>query len=139
MMKLLNALLNVAILSSIFFETAAATPWRQILSSRVNTFYSRADGNYDAEATFKKVQASCPQPDLNNAGQQMTEMAEAASSAMDDLVNGRQNDKALNMYNSAFGVEPDELLRNAYYGQVKGALAVSRSSKDTATILIRLL
>ena len=117
---LVATLLSFFLLFSVIDAAEFYRPWRNILSSRINKFAARAPGDFDADATFKKVQASCPQPDVNNAGQQMINMANAASEAMDDLVNGRQNDKALNMYNSIFGVEPDDVLKTGYYKIVKG-------------------
>ena len=119
------AFLIFSICSSPFIGAAEATStrlWRQVLSSRVSRLRSRADGDWDAGSTFQRVQNTCPQPDVNNAGQQMTDMANAASTAMDDLVQGRPNNKAQMMYNSVFGIEPDAALRKGYYGIVKGTL-----------------
>lgn len=119
------AFLIFSIFSSPFIGAAEATStrlWRQVLSSRVSRLRSRAGGDFDAASTFKRVQNTCPQPDVNDAGQQMTDMANAASAAMDDLANDRPNDKAQKMYNSVFGFQTNEGLRRLYYGIVKGIL-----------------
>ncbi|CAF9916260.1 MAG: hypothetical protein HETSPECPRED_002807 [Heterodermia speciosa] len=116
------AFLIFGICSGLFIGAVEATStrsWRRVLSSRVSQLGLRAGGSFDAALTFKRVQKTCPQPAVNDAGQQMTEMAQAASAAMDDLVNDRPNGKAQSMYNSVFGQENDADLRKGYYKIVK--------------------
>lgn len=119
------AFLIFGICSGLFIGAVEATStrsWRRVLSSRVSQLGLRAGGSFDAALTFKRVQKTCPQPAVNDAGQQMTEMAQAASAAMDDLVNDRPNGKAQSMYNSVFGQENDADLRKGYYKIVKGSV-----------------
>lgn len=132
-MKIPLALIAITALR-IFATTEAAFSWRNVLSSRVNRLNHRAGGVFDASHTFKRVQASCPQPDVDNAGQQMIDMAKAASAALGDLVNGRSNTKAQMMYNSVFGIENDPDLRKGYYGIVKGIVMIIRLSDFILTI-----